>query len=369
MYRNLISAFQHPQRLVRRGESLFAYYALNGYAPPPSNVAMYLTYKCNLRCKMCWWWGKSGVQPSSDELSTSQILHFLSQVKGFKPLITISGGEPLTRTDLPEILTYIKTSNLSVELLTNGTLITEKTANVLVQSVDSLIFSIDGPAFVHDLIRGKGSFDKTISGIRLVQNLSKQSGKRVNVRINCVISELNLFCLDDLVAIAASLNCSLSFGHLMFTSEKIAEDQSKAMNSKLKIKSDTINGFITGLNAKKEAKLIQQLNACNLKASRHNVPLNIAPILKDDASVCQWYSGITPISGMHCTYHWTTMFMKPDGEIVPCDFINFSVGNITKQTPLSIWNSNRARYFRKLLKKGMFPGCVRCCRLTPAPWL
>lgn len=367
--RILNALLRDPKDAIKRSSNLMAYHVLNGFAPSPRSVAFYLTYKCNLRCKMCWWWGESGVEPTSRELSTSQVKDLLSKVKRFNPSIAIGGGEPLVRKDLLEVLEYAKEQGLRCEVLTNGTLITLELAKELVKLADSLIFSIDGPLKINDDIRGKGTFDKTVRGIRFIQEVRQLSQKKIAVKINCTISSLNAEHLDELVDIANTLNCDLSLNHLIFSDSEMAQRQREFLRDNLSLDDDTIQGFASDLQKLDVALLTEKLHRSRDKADRLGVGLHIAPFVRGDREIEMWYSGLSPIPGMHCTFPWVQLYIKPDGEVLPCEFINYSLGNILEEDVPTIWNGPKARHFRRTLKKGLFPGCLRCCKLTPRPLL
>jgi len=125
------------------------------------------TSACNLRCKHCY---NSSAFQKKDELSTEEvkrlIIDELSKLKAES--LTISGGEPLLRPDIIEIIKYAKSKNLKVHLLSNGTLLNEENVNQLKKYVDTVQISIEGLKNKHESIRGKGTFDKTIKGIKML---------------------------------------------------------------------------------------------------------------------------------------------------------------------------------------------------------
>jgi radical SAM protein with 4Fe4S-binding SPASM domain len=86
-------------------------------------------------------------------------------------VVIVSGGEPLLRRDLPELLGDLKEHGQHVWLLTNGTLLTPEVCRRLVRSVNRISISLDGAtAAVHDKMRGKGSFAAVLRGIRMLQD-------------------------------------------------------------------------------------------------------------------------------------------------------------------------------------------------------
>lgn len=131
----------------------------------PSRVYLDVTNACQLRCRHCC--TSSGAR-REDELSLGEILSVVDQVKamGIERLV-ISGGEPLLRPELATILEHARALGLQVTLLTNGLLIDEGWTQRLVALGVRVKISLDGAtAGTHDLLRGKGAFERTCAVLR-----------------------------------------------------------------------------------------------------------------------------------------------------------------------------------------------------------
>lgn len=125
----------------------------------PSRVYIDVTNQCQLRCLHCY--ASSGAK-WDNELTLAEIKKTVDQVyeMGVKN-VTFSGGEPLMRAELPEILEYACKKGLDTTLLTNGLLINEEWAKLFAQLNIRVKMSLDGAtAETHDYLRGKGSFEK-----------------------------------------------------------------------------------------------------------------------------------------------------------------------------------------------------------------
>ncbi len=111
------------------------------------------------------------------------------------PGLTLSGGEVFLRPDLWELVDALIDGRMRYSLLTNGTLITDKTVGELMREgrrrrLDSIQVSIDGScAAVHDASRGNGSFERALRGLRLL----KAAGLPVTARVT-----VNQHNVDDL---------------------------------------------------------------------------------------------------------------------------------------------------------------------------
>ena len=89
--------------------------------------------------------------------------------------------------------------------------------------------------------------------------------------------------------------------------------------------------------------------------------VHMTPDLKLD-EVKNWYSNNFK-SNRNCYFVYRGCFIYPNGDVVPCESFGFVMGNITKQKFMEIWNSKKYIKFRRNLRKGLYPGCARCCKL------
>lgn len=141
------------------------------------SIFLHLTDRCNLRCIHCY----VGSEPAvSGEIGSERVHGLIDELADLGGrAITFSGGEPLLRTDWPDFFQHAA-ERLTVTLNTNGTLIKDRTAALLAGFDPFVQISLDGPsAEVHDRIRGGGTFDAALRGIRLLQD--KGLGERLVV--------------------------------------------------------------------------------------------------------------------------------------------------------------------------------------------
>ena len=108
-------------------------------------VAWEVTRSCNLACGHCRASALRG--PYAGELDTERCLRLLDEIAAVgKPVIILTGGEPLLRPDIYEIAAYGDRKGLRMVLATNGTLVTEEVAAKLIRSgIKRVSISIDGP--------------------------------------------------------------------------------------------------------------------------------------------------------------------------------------------------------------------------------
>ncbi|MCX9085479.1 MAG: radical SAM protein [Candidatus Methanoperedens sp.] len=132
------------------------------HSPVPSlrYLLLNITNNCNLKCKHCYLNnpGKLEMDPVLFEKTVSQF----EEMGGLK--LMISGGEPLIHSRFWELMEILQSHELRVILLSNGTLINRTIAKKLSKLVHEVQVSIDGIRS-HDLIRGKGSYARSMKGI------------------------------------------------------------------------------------------------------------------------------------------------------------------------------------------------------------
>jgi MoaA/NifB/PqqE/SkfB family radical SAM enzyme len=153
--------------------------------------------RCNLSCRFCEYWRHPG-----REMSTPEILRMLDEAQNFGiGVYNAWTVEPLLREDLPEILRHAKDLGLTTSLITNGLLLRQRAKEL--PDLDLLSVSVDGIKSYKEL-RGI-DLQSVLEGIRAAQ----QAGHEI--LMNCVISGKNVGELEDLVHLAQSLGCWISF--------------------------------------------------------------------------------------------------------------------------------------------------------------
>ena len=130
-------------------------------------VVWNISRACNLKCVHCY--NDSGSGRASDELTTDEARVVLDDLSEFGiPSVLFSGGEPLMRHDIFELIGYAVEKGLRAVISTNGTLITPDIAKKIKQnSVSYVGISLDGIGPINDQFRGvEGAFERAVAGIR-----------------------------------------------------------------------------------------------------------------------------------------------------------------------------------------------------------
>lgn len=162
----------------------------------------YVTLRCNDSCEFCQMWQNPGypdIRESGDQ-GKELLLELKKEGVG---LLNITGGEPLLREDLPQILKKAKELGFKTQLTSNGILYPEK-ARLLGGMVDRLFFSLDYPfQEMHDRSRGAESFHAVIRSIKLAQDLGEKP------IINFTMTRDSVLYLPEMVELAEKLKVML----------------------------------------------------------------------------------------------------------------------------------------------------------------
>ncbi|MDT3424841.1 putative heme d1 biosynthesis radical SAM protein NirJ1 [Paenibacillus forsythiae] len=140
------------------------------------------TRACNLTCKHCY--ANACPAHDPDEMSTEEAKAFIDDLAAFQaPVLLFSGGEPLIRKDIVELIAYASSKGLRPVISTNGTLITADKAKSLKEAgIKYVGVSLDGLEERHDEFRGrKGAFEQALQGIRNCLSIGQKVGVRFTI--------------------------------------------------------------------------------------------------------------------------------------------------------------------------------------------
>jgi molybdenum cofactor biosynthesis enzyme MoaA len=146
-----------------------------------------LLYRCNFDCLHCFH-GSDLAKPDSYSLIDIESIVNLFLEKHSITSVTLLGGEPFLHSELPEIMRFIKSKKLKVEICSNGYGITKKLAQVA-QDLDRLRVSLEGMQAANDKVRRSGSFAEGIKTIKEAINLG------IDTSVTTTINSLNI---DDI---------------------------------------------------------------------------------------------------------------------------------------------------------------------------
>lgn len=181
------------------------------------------TKTCNLKCLHCY--AESENKKYDGELTLKEAKDFIDDLGEFKvPVILFSGGEPLLREDIFNILEHTSKNSIRSTISTNGTMLSKEVCSSLKKlNVGYVGISLDGIGSRHDEFRrSKGSFNRALNGLRNC----KESGQKVGLRFT--INNHNYDQLEDIFRLIKEEKIPrVCFYHLVYSgrgNEMIKED-------------------------------------------------------------------------------------------------------------------------------------------------
>ena len=156
-----------------------------------NELDLHITNRCTISCDYCCF---NSNRLKLEELSTDELKSVMDQAKALGCRhVHFTGGEPLIRDDICQLISYADSNGFEVRLQTNGMLLDEKMAEKLICSgLKSIMISLDSVIpEIHDEIRGKGSWHAAIKAIQTASRLG------LKTRVNSVLTKLNMGTVVD----------------------------------------------------------------------------------------------------------------------------------------------------------------------------
>ena len=317
----------------------------------PFVINFHVTTQCNLKCYYCF--NAANCVPGADELPLEFYRGLAERWARHRPGIFISGGEPLARPDLPDIIEAFKRQNLPVAMVTNGTLLDEAQVRHLAHlGLDIMLVSFHGVGPTHDEAVGQaGAYRKSMQALRWWH---KYRGGR-SPMINYIISPASVKDLPRFMDEVADLRLTyLRMSHFNFLTPEEINCQKEFWRGRF----DETPLEILSYQYKPETAAFEPL--FDFLRSEKGRQLFIKPKL-NDRELRQWYSSKANLD-RRCVFIWRSTFVNAQGDVYPCQSMYLRLGNLRQQSMEEIWNNELYCKFRKEIKQGLMPGCARCCK-------
>lgn len=331
-----------------------------GGKPHEFTFQWHITDLCNLKCKHCY----SEDRPVLD-LPTKEALRIVDNIAcAMESLrvygsVGITGGEPLMRKDLFEILNRFKEKQLegyplSVSIMSNGTLFTDEFLKKLLAyspPVRSVQVSIDGATKeTNDAIRGQGNFERALNGIMRVKSETKLS-----VTASFTVHRMNVQEVPELIDLCIKLDIdAIQIRRLVpigrgtqFSQTLLSPEQTRDLVNFLYRKERDLDERTK--MGKKSPILVENRGLFHLAdpkeaISRYNYPKTVKRRL-----------------GNRCAIGFSTTTILPDGTVLPCRVLPVPIGNILKQDFIKdIWFGSELLWNFRTREKRIKGKCQRC---------
>ncbi len=302
-------------------------------------IQWHLTEKCNLTCSHCY-----QSDTCKDELSFKEAKAVIAEVSDmlnawsreqdilFSRAFNVTGGEPFLRTDFIRILEEIRSYGFEIYVLSNGTLINREKAAMLSKiGINGIQISIEGPEILHDIIRGKGSYMRSMKGVQHLLDAG------MDVTLNMTLSNLNYHYLNETISIAENMGVQkLGFSRLVPTG------RGKQFISEM-------------IDSEKIRDLYQSVRDTNIEG------LDIVtgdPVASQNACMTDHNLGYTAYGG--CAAGVSGLTLRPDGTINPCRRLSIPIGNIRKDSLRTVWAESDV--LNQLRDKSTYNEKCRTCK-------
>jgi radical SAM protein len=293
----------------------------------PFTVIWEVTRACDLRCVHCRADAQSKRHPL--ELSTDEGYRLLDQVRDIgSPVFVITGGDPLMRADLFELITHAVRCGLSVAVTPSGTPLLTRAAVRRMHDlrVKRMALSLDGPSpEIHDHFRRQpGSFEWTVAGIRSAADC------KLPVQINTTVTRRNLSSLATLAQLVGELGAVMwsvfflvTVGRAQDTDQLTAEEYEQVFAFLYDLSRRAPFAVRTTAAPHYRRFVLQRQTEEKRTGHRSSGPRGVAGMIGD---LPRARRGVTDGNGL--------VFISHTGEVYPSGFLPLRVGNI-RQTDLT----------------------------------
>ena len=314
-------------------------------------VAWEVTRSCNLACIHCRASSMHG--PYEGELSTDQAFRLVDDIAAFsKPVIILTGGEPLLREDIYDIAAYGNKKGLRMVLATNGTLVTEEIAGKMIEAgIQRVSISIDGmDTQSHDAFRNvPGAFMGALAGIEAM----KKAG--LEFQINTTITKANLNHLEGIMDLAIKIGAAAHHIFLLVPTGRGKEMAEQAISPDAYEK--TLNWFYdTSLNCPIQLKATCAPHYYRIYHQRGKEKGS-----RDTEYGAKERKAVSPLHTMTrgCLGGVSFCFISHTGQVQPCGYLELDCGQTKENGFKDIWNNSLL--LKDLRNLNQYKGkCGRC---------
>ncbi len=297
----------------------------NGYQKVPTLVQWMATLRCDLSCSHCLAVSQDSGFPDMPLPTVRRLIDEIAEMR--VPEFLVTGGEPLTRDDLPAITDYLGHMGQNWTLNTAAMPSANQRKALAENSPGFVAVSLDGPRQIHDSFRGKnGAWEEAMEAICYFRTLPG-----VRVCAGTTVTSLNYPYLEETFHLVASSGVD-QWGIHLLVPEGRAASRTDLFLSKRQLRK--LIGFVA-----------RKRNYFNVE-------------MADEIGYLGSYEPLVRAFPLSCGAGKSQCVVLPDGEVVPCTTLDrsFSAGNINLKPLRDIWETG----FRELREHAAEGKCSKC---------
>ena len=307
-------------------------------------VAWEVTRSCNLACKHCR--AEAHPEPYPGELSTDEakaLIDTFPQVGN--PIIIFTGGDPMMRPDVYELVAYTHSKGLTCAFSPNGTLITPESARRIKEAgVERCSISIDGAdAASHDAFRGvPGAFEDSMRGIGYLKDVGVPFQINTTVTRNNLSSFKKIFELCERIGAAAwHIFLLVPMGRASGLADQVitAQEYEEVLH--------WLYDFRKGTNMHLKATCAPHYYRI-MRQRAHEEGLSVTPETFGMDAMTRGCLGGTGFC-----------FISHTGQVQPCGYLELNCGNVREMPFPEIWR--KSEYFRQFRDQSCYTGKCGVC--------
>jgi len=311
-----------------------------------------ITHRCDLTCKMCgiWRYGNKKEELSLDEIQV--VAKRLANIGVVQ--VSLGGGEPFAREDLPEICHIFTQAGLNTRVLTNAVNVPEEKLQACIDAgVKNFSISLDSlyPERFDYICEHPGSWDAAVKNMSFLAN--KLHGSGGLLVMNCVVSNLNLEEIPDMIRFAKALGFSVS----LLPIELLPDAKAGVRNWEARfIRHRPEMGLVAGPQGKVGDRVDRTYKEV-IQMKKDGWPVfNSLPYLQSSREYLK--TGRFPAEG--CDAGRLYFSISPNGQFTICHRTSHGYRHILDDGFEEFFQS--AEYERKrMLEAGSCEGCMRAC--------
>lgn len=349
LFSHLIGWKRFPSWVVRHGVNSIPIAAGSigmGCIGFPAHPAWEVTSACNLRCIHCH---AVADTPGKDELTTEDAMRFIDELAGVREfrMLVYTGGEPLVRPDIFELMHHSKQAGLINVIATNGTLITEDTAFKLKKAgVATAAVSLDSSrGEVHDYVRNKtNAFELAMRGIRAMRKAG------IPLQINCTAMQYNFDDLGEIMKLADELGSGIM---LMYQLVPVGRGEI-IKDATLKINENERLLKFLSVRQKEISTIVEPV------AGPQYWPYLMERSGRKDGL---WLKCAEQV--FHgCSAGRGFVYIKANGDVWPCPFVEVNAGNVRTRSFTDIWRKSEVFVNLRNRERTLKGQCGECSYRT-----